>query len=368
VQFGDAAPAVALTIPDRVPTAIASGIRRVVTVGEAAGAIPLSEVLACDAASTSSDAGPGDMAALPYSSGTTGLPKGVMLTHGNLVTICRQLIAALEVRPDDVTLALAPFFHILGFIAELALPLAAGATVVTMPHFDPIGFLDLLERHRVTYLTVPPPVGAFLARHPAILDRNLSSLDLVAVGGASFPADTHRALADRLPWCAIGQGWGLTETTGAVCVPRRGEGTTPGSVGCLLPETELRVIDLENGDDLGPGHDGELWVRGPQVMAGYLGLPGATAQMIDGAGWLRTGDLGHIELTGEVIIVDRLRDLIKVDGFQVAPAELEAVLVSHPSVQDAAVTARRTSDMASFRSPSSLSATPLSTPKPSPNG
>ncbi len=132
----------------------------------------------------------------------------------------------------------------------------------------------------------------------------------------------------------------MTETSGAVCVPRRGEGTTPGSVGCLLPETELRVVDLESGEDLGPGHDGELWVRGPQVMAGYLGRPEATDEMIDPEGWLRTGDLGHIGLMGEVVIVDRLKDLIKVDGFQVAPAELEAVLLAHPSVRDAAVLAR----------------------------
>ena len=125
-----------------------------------------------------------------------------------------------------------------------------------------------------------------------------------------------------------------------MCVPRRGEGTTPGSVGCLLPETELRVVDLESGEDLGPGHDGELWVRGPQVMAGYLGRPEATEEMIDPDGWLRTGDLGHIGLMGEVVIVDRLKDLIKVDGFQVAPAELESVLLKHPSVENATVVAR----------------------------
>ena len=339
-QFVDSGPSVVLTIPKKVSIALSLDIPRVVTTGEVPGAVPISEVLSSDAPSTSSDAGPDDLAFLPYSSGTTGVPKGVMLTHGNMVAVCRQLIGALEVGPDDVTLALAPFFHILGFAAELVLPLAAGATVVTMPRFDPWGFLDLLERHRVTYLAVPPPVGSFLAHHPAVLERDLGALDLVAVGGAAFPADTHRALADRLPWCAIGQGWGLTETSGAVCVPRRGEGTTPGSVGCLLPETELRVVDLEGGEDLGPGHDGELWVRGPQVMAGYLGRPETTEEMIDPEGWLRTGDLGHIGLMGEVVIVDRLKDLIKVDGFQVAPAELEAVLLAHPSVRDAAVLAR----------------------------
>ncbi len=339
-QFADSNPAVVLTIPERVPAALSFGIPRVVSLGEAPGAIPFSEVIDSEAPSASFDAGPDDLAFLPYSSGTTGAPKGVMLTHDNLVTNCRQLTAALEIGPEDVTLALAPFFHILGFAVELVLPLSAGATVVTMPRFDPIEFLDLLEHHRVTYLAVPPPVGSFLAHHPAVLGRDLSSLDLIAVGGAAFPADAHRALADRLPWCAVGQGWGLTETTGGVCVPRRGEGTSPGTVGCLLPETELRVVDLESGEDLGPGHDGELWVRGPQVMAGYLCQPEATAEMVDSDGWLRTGDLGHIELDGEVVIVDRLKDLIKVDGFQVSPVELEAVLLTHPSVQDAAAIAR----------------------------
>jgi acyl-CoA synthetase (AMP-forming)/AMP-acid ligase II len=145
-------------------------------------------------------------------------------------------------------------------------------------------------------------------------------------------------LAERLPGCAIGQGWGLTETSGTLSVPRRGTGSRPGTVGRLLPGTELRVVDPATGVDT--GQDGELWVRGPQVMAGYLGRPTATAEMIDGDGWLRTGDLGHVDPDGSVVIVDRLKELIKVSAFQVAPAELEGLLVEHPAIADAAVVRR----------------------------
>ena len=150
----------------------------------------------------------------------------------------------------------------------------------------------------------------------------------------------HEALAARLPGCVVGQGWGLTETTAGVCVPDRVDPTPPGTVGRLLPNTELLVVDPATGRRLGPGRPGELWVRGPQVMAGYRHRPADTAAMLDPAGWLHTGDLGCVGADGAVTIVDRLKELIKVDGFAVAPAELEALLVTHPSVADAAVVGR----------------------------
>ena len=158
---------------------------------------------------------------LPYSSGTTGLPKGVMLTHRQLVTACRQIARSIDADAHDVTLAVAPWFHILGMTAELLVPLTVGATVVTMPRFDPVGFLEAIERHRVTYVAVPPPVASFLAHHPSVAEHDLGSLELLASGGAPLPAATHEELARRLPGCAVGQGWGLTETSGAISVPRR---------------------------------------------------------------------------------------------------------------------------------------------------
>jgi acyl-CoA synthetase (AMP-forming)/AMP-acid ligase II len=338
LQVGDAGASVVVTVPASVPAALGLGVRRVVVLGEADGAVPLAEVLGCAAPAVRCDDDPHDVALLPCSSGTTGLPKVVMLTHDNLVTGARQVARALGVTAADTTLAVAPWFHSLGLTAELLVPLASGATVVSLPRFEPAAFLDALEYHRVTYLAVPPPVAAFLARSPEVPRRDLSSLQLLGVGGAPLPVALQDELAQRLPGCAIGQGWGLTETSGTLSVPRRGTGSRPGTVGRLLPNTALRVVDPTTGCDV--DDDGELWVRGPQVMAGYLGRPGATAEMIDDDGWLHTGDVGHVDPDGSVVIVDRLKELIKVNAFQVAPAELESLLLAHTAVADAAVIRR----------------------------
>jgi acyl-CoA synthetase (AMP-forming)/AMP-acid ligase II len=234
----------------------------------------------------------------------------------------------------------APFFHVMGFVVSLAVPLAAGATVVVMPRFDLEQFLAHVQRHRVTVLVVPPPVMAALARHPMVERYDLSSVALVVSGGAPLGPDLQRAVAARLPGAAVGQGWGLTETSVGATIPDRDAGSVPGSVGRVMPSTELRVVDPRSGADLDAGQRGELWVRGPQVMAGYLGQPGATATTVDRDGWLRTGDLGHVDHDGNVFVTDRLKELIKVSAYQVAPAELEALLLTHPAVADAAVIPR----------------------------
>jgi acyl-CoA synthetase (AMP-forming)/AMP-acid ligase II len=277
---------------------------------------------------------------LPYSSGTTGLPKGVILTHRNLVASVRQMGRGLRLSQRDTVLALAPFFHVMGFVLKLAAGLSAGATVVTMARFEPERFLALLERHRVTFLAVPPPVAALLAGHPEVERHDLSSLELIASGGAPLGEDVQRALAKRFPRASVGQGWGMTETCVGATTPDRARGTVPGSVGRVVPNTELRLVDPDTGADLGAGERGELWVRGPQVMAGYLGRPDATAEIIDRQGWLRTGDLGEIDDDGNVFVVDRLKELIKVSAYQVAPAELEQLLAGHPAVADVAVVPR----------------------------
>jgi acyl-CoA synthetase (AMP-forming)/AMP-acid ligase II len=264
----------------------------------------------------------------------------VPLTHANLVTSVRQVAAVAGFGAHDTVLALAPFFHVLGSVVMMAVPLAVGATVVTVPRFDPALVLDLIERYRVTATAVPPPVAAFLARHPSVAERDLSSLRLIAVGGAAFPESVHRELAARLPLCVVGQGWGLTETTASVCVPDRCNPSPPGTVGRLAPNTELTVIEPDTGQAVGAGERGELWVRGPQVMAGFRNRPEETREMLDDLGWLHTGDLGYVDVDGNVVIVDRLKELVKVDGYQVAPAELEALLVTHPAVTDAAVIGR----------------------------
>ena len=262
------------------------------------------------------------------------------LTHANLVTSVRQVGSGLRVGELDTLLAVPPFSHIMGFLVTLAVPLCSGATVVTVPRFDPGQFLELLERHRVTVLVGAPPMLRVLAGHPLAAGADLGSLELVVCGGAPLTADAQRALSARLPGATVGQAWGLTETTVGLSMPDRDAGSVPGTVGRVMPNTELRVVDPGSGRDLAAGQPGELVARGPQVMAGYLHRPEATAAMVDPDGWLRTGDLGLVDGEGNVVIVDRLKELIKVSGYQVAPAELEALLATHPAVADAAVLRR----------------------------
>ena len=344
-QLADAGASVLVTVPELVPAArsaaAAAGVGEVVVLGEADGATPILDLLAASGAPPAPELDPATaVGLLPYSSGTTGLPKGVLLTHANLVTSVRQVGSGLRVGERDTLLAVPPFSHIMGFLVTLALPLCSGATVVTMPRFDPGQFLELLERHRVTVLVGAPPMLRVLAGHPLAAGADLGSLELVVCGGAPLTADAQRALSARLPGATVGQAWGLTETTVGLSMPDRDAGSVPGTVGRVMPNTELRVVDPGSGRDLAAGQPGELLARGPQVMAGYLHRPEATAAMVDPDGWLRTGDLGLVDGEGNVVIVDRLKELIKVSGYQVAPAELEALLATHPAVADAAVLRR----------------------------
>jgi len=282
-------------------------------------------------------ADPGDLVALPYSSGTTGLPKGVMLTHRNVVANLCQIRAVQTLGEDDIVVGVLPFFHIYGMTVIMNQALRTGATVVTMPRFDLDGFLAVLERHRVTKVHLVPPIILALAKHPSVEGRDLSSLKWINSGAAPLSAELAAACAERLG-CLVVQGYGLTETSPVThAVPVEREENRPGSIGPPIPSTECKVADLLDGRDLGPGEDGEVWIRGPQVMQGYLGDDEATANTLDDEGWLHTGDIGHADEDGWFYLVDRLKELIKVKGFQVAPAELEALLLEHPGVADAAV-------------------------------
>jgi acyl-CoA synthetase (AMP-forming)/AMP-acid ligase II len=330
-QLMDCDASVLVAAPELMDAARRADVRRAVALGDiegedAAPAVALEPARA--------------VALLPYSSGTTGLPKGVMLTHANVVAGVGQACAALKLGPRDTVVAVAPFAHVMGFVITMASALASGATLVTLAQFAFEPYLELVERHRATVLIGPPPVMAALAGHPAVDDRDLSSVELVVAGGAPVPAEIARAVGERLPGAVVRLGYGLTETAATATAPDRELAVTSGSVGRAMPSTELRVVDPATGADLGPDEPGELWVRGPQTMAGYLHRPDATAAMIDADGWLRTGDLVVIDEEGQVFVVDRLKELIKVNAFQVAPAELEAVLATHPAVADAAVVGR----------------------------
>jgi acyl-CoA synthetase (AMP-forming)/AMP-acid ligase II len=206
-----------------------------------------------------------------------------------------------------------------------------------MPRFDLEQFLGLIQEHRITFAHLVPPIVLALAKHPLVDRYDLSSLKNVLSGAAPLGAELERACAERLGVGVI-QGYGMTEASPVTHVRPLDDTTHPGSIGPTLPSTESRIVDPAGGEDLPPGSNGEIWVRGPQVMQGYLNDPAATARTVDADGWLHTGDIGHVDDDGFFYVVDRLKELIKYKGYQVPPAELEAILVTHPAVADAAVT------------------------------
>ena len=331
-----------VTIPMFVETAKAAiegtAVDRIYVVGDAVdGTTPFSQLT--DAEPIASQAPVDiheDVMVLPYSSGTTGLPKGVMLTHYNLVANIAQLEPVLEVHAGvDKVIAILPFFHIYGMQVLMNQVIARGGSVVTMPRFDLEQFLSIIENEKITIAYLVPPVILALAKHPMIEQFDLSSLRLIFSGAAPLGAEVALEAAARVG-CDVVQGYGMTELSPVTHSTPSG-GFKPGSIGYTISNTEVRVVDPASGDDLGIDEDGELWIRGPQVMKGYLNNPAATATTVDDDGWLHTGDIGHIDADDHFYIVDRLKELIKYTGFQVAPAELEALLLTHPAVADAAV-------------------------------
>jgi acyl-CoA synthetase (AMP-forming)/AMP-acid ligase II len=278
---------------------------------------------------------PDDLAVLPYSSGTTGLPKGVLLDHRALVADLVQSHVAHRIDADDVVAGVLPFFHSMGMWA-MNLTLAYGGAIVTLPRFELPAFLAAIQEHRITVAHVVPPIVLALANAPIVDDYDLSSLRLVACGAA--PLDEATALrAEARIGCHVRQGFGMTEAGPVTHVygDDRVAECPAGSIGFLLPDVEARIVDPETGTDT--EGVGEMWLRGPQLMRGYLHNPEATAQTLTTDGWLRTGDLVEVDGDGAFRVVDRLKELIKYKGYQVAPAELEGVLRSHPAVADAAV-------------------------------
>ncbi|MEE8330930.1 MAG: 4-coumarate--CoA ligase family protein [Acidimicrobiia bacterium] len=342
LQLNDAGARFLLTIPQFLDKAAAaarnSGIEEVFVLGEAAGATPFADLMA-EGPAPEVAIDPQDVVVLPYSSGTTGLPKGVMLTHHNLVANIQQCGPALTVDSSDTIIAVLPFFHIYGMQVIMNMAVSFGATVVTMPRFDMEQFLGLMQDHKVTNAYLVPPIVLGLAKLPLVDDYDLSSLRLIMSGAAPLGADLQNACAERLG-CTVMQGYGLTETSPVThVVPPDSDDARPGSIGPPLPKTECRIVDPVTEQDMGVGEPGELWMRGPQVMKGYLNNPEATAACIDEGGWFHSGDIATVDSDGWFTIVDRLKELIKYKGMQVAPAELEALLLSNPAIADVAVIA-----------------------------
>ncbi|MEM8962640.1 MAG: AMP-binding protein [Acidobacteriota bacterium] len=310
-----------------------AGVAHRVVIGEATdGWRALSSLHATPGTETVSISPHEDIVALPYSSGTTGFPKGVMLSHHNLVSNLRQCESVIQVREDEVIFAVLPFFHIYGMTVLMNYMIARGATVITAPRFDLEQMLELTQTHRITRLFLVPPIVLALAKHPIVEKYDLSTVHQIFSGAAPLSAELAEAAAARVG-CEVVQGYGMTELSPVSHAIVDGQ-YRAGSSGTLLPNTEARLVDPATEQD---AEEGELWVRGPQVMLGYLNNPEATAATIDDDGWLHTGDIARVDADGHVYIVDRVKELIKVKAFQVPPAELEALLLQHPAVADAAV-------------------------------
>ena len=331
-----------LTIPQLMETARevvqVTGVEKLFVVGEGDGAIPWTSLLDHGDAAPAVHINNGDdVAALPYSSGTTGFPKGVMLTHRNLVAMLRLMEANDAFLNNDTLICVVPMSHLYGLHIVINLGLSEGATIVTLPRYDLDQFLQTLEHYKVTVAPLVPPLVLVLSRAPQVDDYDLSALRLIHCGAATLADNIASACSARLA-CEIRYGYGLTEVS-PLSHASLDDATkhSPGSVGYCLPNTECKIVDYTTGVELDVNQEGEIWVRGPQVMKGYASNDEATAKMINSEGWLRTGDIGYCDASGQLFVIDRLKELIKTNGRQVAPAELEAILLSHSSIADAAV-------------------------------
>jgi acyl-CoA synthetase (AMP-forming)/AMP-acid ligase II len=340
-QMKDSGASVVFTVPPFLETtrtaAKAAGCKQIILLGEAEGCVSFASVMANRDPEPAIAVTPDTLAALPYSSGTTGMAKGVILRHRNLVANVVQFNTSIVIE-DSVSLAFLPMFHIFGFTVVTLAGLASGAKLVTIPRFEPEPFLQAIAQYRVTNLFVVPPIMQFLAAHPLVDQYDMSTVQMVGCGAAPLSAALEEAVARRLN-CSALQGYGMTESSGVISVSSL-DRRRPGSSGVLLAGTDARLIGAESGRDVNPGEAGELWFRGPQQFDGYLNNPEATAATITSDGWVRTGDIGRIDDDGFVYITDRLKELIKVKGFLVPPAELEALLLTHPNVADAGVVGR----------------------------
>ncbi|KAL8502158.1 hypothetical protein ACS0TY_021318 [Phlomoides rotata] len=292
---------------------------------------------------------PEDVVALPYSSGTTGLPKGVMLTHKGLITNVAQQVDGenpnLYMHSDDVMLCVLPLFHIYSLNSVLLCGLRAGSAILLMQKFDIVPFLELIQKYKVTIGPFVPPIVLAVAKSPVVDKYDLSSIRTVMSGAAPLGKELEEAVRIKFPNAKLGQGYGMTEAGPvlAMCLAFAKEPfeIKSGACGTVVRNAEMKIVDTETGAALGRNQPGEICIRGDQIMKGYLNDPEATKRTIDKEGWLHTGDIGLIDDDDELFIVDRLKEIIKYKGFQVAPAELEALLLNHPRILDAAVVSMR---------------------------
>ncbi|KAJ8751025.1 hypothetical protein K2173_016206 [Erythroxylum novogranatense] len=288
---------------------------------------------------------PDDVVALPYSSGTTGLPKGVMLTHKGLVTSVAQQVDGenpnLYFHDKDVILCVLPLFHIYSLNSVLLCGLRVGAALLIMPRFEIISLMELVHKYKVTIAPFVPPIVLAIAKSPEVDKYDLSSIRMVLSGAAPMGKELEDNVRAKLPNAKLGQGYGMTEAGPvlSMCLSFAKEPfeIKAGACGTVVRNAEMKIVDPGTGAALPKNQAGEICIRGDQIMKGYLNDPEATERTIDKDRWLHTGDIGYIDDDDELFIVDRLKELIKYNGFQVAPAELESMLITHPNISDAAV-------------------------------
>uniref|UniRef100_A0A1J3JZI2 4-coumarate--CoA ligase n=1 Tax=Noccaea caerulescens TaxID=107243 RepID=A0A1J3JZI2_NOCCA len=294
---------------------------------------------------------PDDVVALPYSSGTTGLPKGVMLTHRGLVTSVAQQVDGenpnIYFNRDDVILCVLPMFHVYALNSIMLCGLRVGATILIMPRFEIGLLLEQIQRYRVTVAMVVPPIVLAVVKSSETDKYDLSSVRIIMSGAAPLGKELEDAVSAKFPKASLGQTYGMTEA-GPVIALSLGFAKEPfpvksGACGTVVRNAEMKIVDPDTGCSLPKNSSGEICIRG-QVMKGYINDPAATAATIDKDGWLHTGDIGYIDEEDELFIVDRLKELIKYKGFQVAPAELESLLIAHSDINDVAVVAMKEED------------------------
>ena len=326
----------ALATWERIPSDVRHGVRTVMaTEGHGIeGAHTLDEVFAGDGSVDSVDVDPSTPAVYMFTSGTAGSPKAAVLTHGNLLSNIEQATAVENMSPSDVAFGVLPMYHIFGLNVMLCNTLAVGASIVLVQRFDPVSTIETLRERGVTVMLGAPSIWMALNQLLDVPADAFAKVRLALSGAAKLPEQVIHSLSNRFGLRVL-EGYGLTEAspvvTTSIDMP-----FTPGSIGRPVPGVEVRIVD-ENGDDAFVGDSGEIWVRGPNVFAGYLNDPDATARVLSPEGWLRTGDIAVADEGGHIFMVDRAKDLIIVSGFNVFPAEVEEVLTAHPDIVDAAV-------------------------------
>ncbi|KAJ9048301.1 hypothetical protein DSO57_1036382 [Entomophthora muscae] len=315
---------------------------RVVSFGKTiTHAVPLNEVY-CDLpypklAFENDSESRGQAALLAYSSGTTGLPKGVVTTHYNLISNLIQSESSFgdSIYTGMISSGILPFFHCYGIMINMLLGMHTFLKTIVVPKFAFEKFLAVIQNNKVEFLSLAPPIILLLATSPLVEKYDLSSIRFILSGAAPLSVNLGKITMQRLG-CSVTQGYGMTEASPVITLMPLSKKRVE-STGQLVPNIKAKIVDSETGKLLGINETGELWVSGPNIMKGYLNNLEATRDMFDSENYMRTGDVGYFDETMCLHIVDRVKELIKYKGYQIAPAELEAVLLTHPKVKDCCV-------------------------------